>query len=888
MRTAWLQALTAAMGLLGLGQGLANAGIFTNTATGGNWDAPASWTAGVGYPGSGDAIRIGNAGNITVASSQQFGSATDSSTWTFDGTVLDITGGSTLTQVAGSTFSVGTGSQNDLYLRGGSAAGRFLNLGTVVQNNLYRRLNLENGLTFENQGDVKFQQAWGSIAIDGTSSLFVNDGKIIVAERGYIGAKGAGATFTTFDGTTLKGVQIEIAADRELGLGYYVGQTGNGSPLGGQVKIDALTVGTGGFLSFGNVDMSITTPANLNIDGGLRIGYAANGDRAGGAVSLGGSAVWNPAGGTQLYGGSTLKLQGHSLTSAGILNFNQGSNANFTLDGGNGGRLVLQGNSAIGQDFRGVVATNGVTIENKGTLTFGITNNNVNAISLDATSTFFNNGGTITAIRAGGIGASVDGGVFTNYDSNAATFRELQINVTNSKTFSLGSAVIGGGYMILDKRLDGRVNFTSLNVETGSTLAIGRYSNLTFQGDFTSAGKLKFEQNSTFRMENDITVAFGEGLAWEAATVATHGHTLTLSASTNTVQAVDQNKVSGNGTTTGRVVNYGTYSSNIQWRGLTLTDGARFENHGMFTLTNWTHQGLIAEAGTTFLNAAGGTVLLAPGGSGGYANITGAGTFNNLGTLKTTGDTVNLNVTSVSQFSGSTLTGGTWHSIGANTVMNVKFSGRGNIAMLGANATVILENGGTIDAINAALTTVDGTFIVNGSSTFVDASGFTVGSTGRVGGSGTIQATVTANGAVSPGNSAGTLTVGSLIASPSAVFEIELGGTAAGSQYDVLAVVGSLDLGGAFLDISFLNGFEMAIQSTDTFVIMTAGTLSGSFGNLVDGQVFLGAGPERFTVTIDYDNGLVLLGSYTIPEPASALLLALGGLGLRRRRGRRG
>ena len=70
--------LMAALAML-LGVQRAWATNFINTAAGGNWSTPASWTLNSGFPGSGDTIALSAAGTITVSSAQQFGNTSGSS-----------------------------------------------------------------------------------------------------------------------------------------------------------------------------------------------------------------------------------------------------------------------------------------------------------------------------------------------------------------------------------------------------------------------------------------------------------------------------------------------------------------------------------------------------------------------------------------------------------------------------------------------------------------------------------------------------------------------------------------------------------------------------------------------------------------------------------------
>ncbi|MDP6633292.1 MAG: autotransporter-associated beta strand repeat-containing protein [Phycisphaerae bacterium] len=102
-----------------------------------------------------------------------------------------------------------------------------------------------------------------------------------------------------------------------------------------------------------------------------------------------------------------------------------------------------------------------------------------------------------------------------------------------------------------------------------------------------------------------------------------------------------------------------------------------------------------------------------------------------------------------------------------------------------------------------------------------------VGLDGVLGGTGAVSAgSVNVAGAVSPGDSAGILTVGAdVIFDQSADLIVEIGGTIAGGQYDRLDVAGDLNLGGT-LQISLINGFIPA--DGDTFDILNFGALNGT------------------------------------------------------------
>ncbi len=742
------------------------AGNFINTAGGGSWDSAASWTAGSGYPGAGDTIGLSGAGTITAVNSQQFGatSGSSASTWgTTDNMILGLTNSAVLTHNVGDTFTVTP--PNNLYLRGGFGGERFLNLGTFVNNSGFRVVHLINGVTFEERGTNTFANGYASIAIDGASKMFVNNGTINVTQSGYIGAKAAGATFTTFDGSTLQGVNISIAAGKEFGLGYYYNSSAN--TLTGQVKIASLSVGSGGTLSFGNVNMTVSTPATLTAVGGLNIGYIAGGGVLS-TFAVGNGATWNFGGGVTIQQGSTLKLQGNSVTNVGSLTTVGG--ANVFVDGGTGGRLVLQGTNSINQGYRGVNGTNGATVEIQGTLSF-MQDNNDSGFALDGTSKLFVNGGTISATRSGGIGAFGDGGTFSTYDTASSTLKSLTVNISSNSTLSLGTD-INNTYQPMNKRLDGRAKVAAMNIDAGSTLQIGRYNNLTFQGAFTANGILSVANLATFALDTNLTVNFGQGLQADGGTIDTRGNVLTLQGTTNVVCS------SGASTTTllasnatGCVDNQGTLyvgpSAGASYRGLTVkhsTGGVAFVNDGTVVLRNGdfasaNQSALDIFAGTTFSNAAGGLLV---GKSLAYplvANVFGENSstsiFDNQGTVQVVTNTLTFSTITIPQLSGTSLNGGTWKATGTNSVLTLPGS---NLTTINTNAAVYLENGGSINRIGTTLTTVYGRFMVNGMSFTTGASGLAVTNGGVLGGSGTLvgNVAVASNSTLDAGSATGT------------------------------------------------------------------------------------------------------------------------------------
>ena len=115
----------------------------------------------------------------------------------------------------------------------------------------------------------------------------------------------------------------------------------------------------------------------------------------------------------------------------------------------------------------------------------------------------------------------------------------------------------------------------------------------------------------------------------------------------------------------------------------------------------------------------------------------------------------------------------------------------------------------------------------------------TVNGGGTLGGDGTVPATtVQSGGVLSPGDSPGTLTAGSLSLATGSTFNEELGGTTAGTQYDqtVIPAGGTVALDSATLNISFLGGFLPTVGQQFTIINNQSG--SSVIGTFSQGSTF--------------------------------------------------
>ena len=219
----------------------------------------------------------------------------------------------------------------------------------------------------------------------------------------------------------------------------------------------------------------------------------------------------------------------------------------------------------------------------------------------------------------------------------------------------------------------------------------------------------------------------------------------------------------------------------------------------------------------------------------------------------TVGETLNLwKANRTVLVSGGTLTAAAINNYGALTVQ------------AGGDMTVTgnLENAGILTVNDATL------------------SATTITNTGTIRGRGDINGAImnNAGGIVAPGASPGILTVDDITFASGSSLQIELGGLARGTEYDVLAASGTITLQeGSSLSVTLIDGFVP--QGDEVFDIMDFAGLSGEFSTR--SLPSLGGGLTWDT------SGLYTSGTITVaPEPATLGLVAVGVAGtiLRRRR----
>jgi len=134
-------------------------------------------------------------------------------------------------------------------------------------------------------------------------------------------------------------------------------------------------------------------------------------------------------------------------------------------------------------------------------------------------------------------------------------------------------------------------------------------------------------------------------------------------------------------------------------------------------------------------------------------------------------------------------------------------------------------------------------------------------------------------GTVAPGGSSGITTIigDYTVTDPASTLEIQIGGLLTGTDYDVLDVSGTANIGG-ILDVSLWNGFTPSLG--DSFDILTAGTINGMFDTLL----FPSSGGLSFDISYLLNpTGIDILRLTTVsavPEPSSWFLIGSALVGL--------
>ena len=477
---------------------------------------------------------------------------------------------------------------------------------------------------------------------------------------------------------------------------------------------------------------------------------------------------------------------------------------------------------------------------NNGTLNANSTGNTL-LMQYSIAGTFANNG-TFEATNGGTL--NFGSGLYTNTGTILANAGNVVLNGYTNLTNTAMMQSINGGSLEL---LSGSITDTGGTIEAngGTVLLNGGAVN---GGTLTSIGNNEIDQQGVTYLTN-VTLSAGSNLK---ILDGSHAYFVSSNGGTTTVNGtVTVNKGGTNANTsisiggavdftgTGSVILNG-YAGNVEsaWitdlgnSNLTQDSGHTISGTGTISVDSFTNNG------TVNANSSGNTLLLETNGVA----------YSNNGIYEA-GNGGAMDVTSLSNISSGTLTGGTYQ-VNSNSTMILP------TAITTNAATIILNGTNTTFAAISTLTANTGTFKLENGATFTTA--------GNLTNSGTIS--------LDPS----TLNItGNLVLNSSSILNIGLSGTQAG-QFDTINITGSATLAG-ILSLNLASGFTASVGDSFNF-INASGGITGSFTNAgpidVNGYVF-----DLATTS----NGLGLQVA-AVPEPAALALMAIGGLGLLTRR----
>jgi hypothetical protein len=281
-----------------------------------------------------------------------------------------------------------------------------------------------------------------------------------------------------------------------------------------------------------------------------------------------------------------------------------------------------------------------------------------------------------------------------------------------------------------------------------------------------------------------------------------------------------------------------------------LADGYNLTIAGHFTLGE-NGQIWIQKFGRTCQFNVGGN-LVNDGGIELYGNsvFNVAGTYSGTGTITSSGGGNQISVVGAHIQNGDmTLDEGDSLDFGANLTLNgnLNLNGDGTVISVGGDmvnngSLIIVKGDGTRIEVTGDILQTGGTVDTgpSGVDSFVlKARNGVYQNNATISGEGTLIAgnTNVHNSFLTPGNTPGKLSVeGDLTITGSSDLEIELGGTAQGESYDLLAqTAGTTTLGGT-LTLKLINDFDCYLTSSHIFTVLTSDEpLAGSFTNVASG-----------------------------------------------------
>ncbi len=429
---------------------------------------------------------------------------------------------------------------------------------------------------------------------------------------------------------------------------------------------------------------------------------------------------------------------------------------------------------------------------------------------------------TASQINAQNLKLNVMAGGVMNVSSNAALAQSVGTNALNIA----GTLNKSGGTTSINIPCN---NTGTVNVDAG-TLVLSTGSN-----------------NGTVAVDPGATLTFGNTMTHQPGSLVTGGGTISFTGGTNAFPA---GTFAPSGTftvgTSGDVVLNntvppstigspiaGTLTVNVGQTFPAVTVTGTLNGTGDFSFpSNLTLSGGFLGGAATATIPVGATLFL-----GTTTNTISARTVDVAGTVEWTAGQINCQNLTLNVLAGGVMNvssnAALAQSVGTNA-LNVagtlnKSSGTTTVNIPCSNAGTVNVSGGAL-SLNSSYTQTAGATLISGGS--FTKSGSPIALQGGVlGGTGTLTGAVTqTGGSIAPGLSPGLFTItGASTQNATSALDIELGGPAAGTQYDKLVVNAAMTIGGT-LRLSFVNGFVP--HGGDSFTVLSANSLTGSYSSV--------------------------------------------------------
>jgi len=761
-----------------------------------------------------------------------------------NGTILVLNGGSSGVNVTGVISGSNASYNSDLYVTGGSV--------TLSATNTYYGSTwvygggvLVNGATNVLPTNTALVLGGTSGGTDNSSNTYNLNGynQTIASLTGTgtgtqtvtNGSANTTSTLTITGGGTYKGGIVNGSGTTALNL------TGGTLALGGNNTYDGVTTvsGNGTVLSISNANALGSTVGNTVVGTGAKLQVGGNITVAE-AITLNGEGsaydgvLQSISGVNTLSGAITLGASAERIyVASGTLNLTGGvvgANSNLTIAGSHTLNITTK---ALNLGSSGIlwVADTGIT-------TLGVTGNTYGTVVLEY-------GGTLKTTAANAL--CTTGTIqFATGALMSGTYAALTLDL-NGYDQTIGGLLTSSALL----NQSGTRIITSANA---ATLTVNQSSSTIFDGSITGAislvksgsGMLTLTGTSTYTGATSITggtLAVNGSLAANS-TVTVNGATLAGSGIANGTVSVASGTINGTGLTLGATTFDGVSTLAGITNATSITD-----NSGTLTVSGTTTSGLIVNSGATV--AGSGQVIGTVSGSN--SSINGSGLRIGATTLNGSSTLSGYNIaSSVTVNSGTTSLTGTTQSTSALSVSaGATLNANGTIAG-SANISGLLKGNSMVTG-NLALT----------------------------------------SGTLSPGNSAGTTTVGgNFTMDKNSTMVAQVSGAVAGISYDQVKVSGNITLDGT-LDLTTLSG--LTLGETITLIDNTgSGTTLGYFSTiLTSGSTYTVTSNADYTFTSGTTEYLLSYNTFSatsgvnfndvtltvVPEPSTWAML-IGGIGM--------